>query len=273
MVDEKDQADADKFEEDEYEQAVAQRQLLIDTWNARDELYRTIFGQFTYVTPLNYGPPLAIPKEGPISKKKTEGDTGDPGMPPLEEQHLAVLAYEPDPLRPYWTYVTAGLCSPWVQQAPDEVSGFGCELLIKTPIDEPWAIQILRSMAYYILNYAGTLSPGVRIGLNSPITVNTDSKIRNIFIWYADETPDCWYILPSGGFGLFVAIGITEDELRFAESIDEYGTWCIQQVLRQTGFGQVTDPRRSSAMTHENINEINQSVRRFADNFRAPSSD
>lgn len=262
----KDQPDENSLEQDETEN----RQLLIDAWKARDELYRKIFGNYTYVTPANYGPP------SPVSDTKAKGatdggGTGDPGLPSQEEQHLAVLAYEPDPIRSYWTYVTAGLCSPWLQKAPEEVSGFGLELIVKAPIDEPWAAQILRSMAYYIFNHAGVMSPGARIRLNSPITVHADSQIRNIIIWYADEAPDCWYILPSGGFGLFAAIGITEDELSFTESIEEYGTWCIQQLLRQTGPGQVTDPKRNSVMSHENINQIKQSVKQFADKFRAGS--
>ena len=113
----------------------------------------------------------------------------------------------------HWTYVTAGLCSPWLQQEPDEVSGFGCELMIRSRTDAPWAAQILRSMAFYIFNHAGTISPGVRIALHAPIAPNTDSKIRNLFVWYADEAPDRWYQLPSGGFGLFTAVGITDDEL------------------------------------------------------------
>ena len=173
---------------------------------------------------------------------------------------------------PDWTYVTAGLCSPWLQQEPDEVSGFGCELMIKSRTDAPWAAQILRSMAFYIFNHAGTISPGVRIALHAPIAPNTDSKIRNLFVWYADEAPDCWYQLPSGGFGLFTAVGITDDELAFAESVDEYGTWCIQEVLRKLGVGQISDPTRDSVMQRDDIGAILTSVKSFSDNFRLSGS-
>jgi hypothetical protein len=109
----------------------------------------------------------------------------------------------------------------------------------------------------------------VRIALNAPILPNSDSEIRNLFVWYADEAPDCWYQLPSGGFGLFTAVGITDDELEFAESIEEYGTWCIQEVLRKTGIGQISDPYRASVMTTQNIEEILKNVKNFSDNFRA----
>ena len=140
--------------------------------------------------------------------------------------------------------------------------------MIKSKVDAPWAAQVLRSMAFYIFNHAGTISPGVRIALHAPLAPGTDSKVRNLFVWYADEAPDCWYQLPSGGFGLFTAVGITDDELAFAESIDEYGTWCIQEVLRKTGIGQVSDPERDSVMALEDIGEILTSVKTFSDNFR-----
>jgi Suppressor of fused protein (SUFU) len=248
--------------EDEREAAQAQKRLLISAWKARDELFKQLFGDPSYVTPANYAPPKK-------SNKHVSTDTGDPGDPDADEHHLAVLAYGPDPLRPYWTYVTAGLSTPWIQQQPEEVSAFGCELMIKSPVDAKWPAQILRSMAFYIFNHAGTISPGVRIALNAPIAVNTDSLLRNVCMWYADEAPDCWYQLPSGGFGLFCAIGITDDELKYAESVEEYGTWCIQEVLRQTGHGQISDPERKSVMERANIDTVLDNVKQFADNFRA----
>src|SRR5262249_20854134 len=142
-----DQSDEEAIEQYERERRIANRQLLIATWNARDELYKKLFGEYSYVTPENYGPPPAEIKENDEkeSTRQGGGDTGDPGPPALEEQHLAVLAYGPDPLRPYWTYVTAGLCSPWVQDEPGEVAGFGCEVMIKAPTDEKSPPEILRS--------------------------------------------------------------------------------------------------------------------------------
>jgi hypothetical protein len=163
------------------------------------------------------------------------------------------------------------LCSPWLQQKPDEVSGFGCELVIKSPADALWPARILRSLAYYIFNHAGTISPGVRISLNAPINENDDSLLRNLFVWYLDEAPDTWYQLPSGGFGLFCAVGITEPELRYAESVDEYGTWCIHEALRSTGHGQVSNPERADLITDANA-ELLHNFRIFANNFGADLS-
>lgn len=246
-------------------------QLIADSWQVRDDLYRQMFGKPTYVNPASYAPPVvALPKKGKKHRSKAM-DTGDPGDPANDEQHLAVLAYGPDPLRPYWTYVTAGLSTPWLQEEPLEVSGFGCELVLKTPTDCPWAIQILKSMAFYVFNHTGTLSPGVRVGLNGPISVHKESELRNVFIWYVDEAPDCWYILPSGGFGLFSAIGMTEAEAKYAESVPEFGTWCIQEVLRRLDFGQVTDADRKCVMIRDDIEEMKNSVRMFAQTWHANS--
>lgn len=257
--------------EEAREAAVRQRNLLIESWNTRDELYRELFGEPRYVTPGPYAPPPVLKAEDVIlpEDQVERGETGDPGNPNLDEQHLNILVYAPEPTRPYWTYVTAGLSSPWLQDAPAEVTGFGCEIMIKSKEDMPWAAQILRTLAFYILNHAGTLSPGVRIDLNGPIIPGSNSKLSNIFIWYPDDAPDCWYYLPSGGFGLFIAIGITPDERQFAESIEEYGTWCIQQVLRQMGHDQVTDPYRNTVMEQEGIGLALLKTKSFADNFRA----
>jgi hypothetical protein len=255
--------------EEELEIARESRRLLISAWKTRDELYQELFGQYTRVEPKNYGPPSPDVSLNLTEKKKyDEGGSADPGDPEACEQHLAVLTYAPDPQRPYWMYVTAGLSSPWLQERPDEVSGFGCELILKSPVDAQWPPQVLRSMALHIFNHTGVLSPGKRVALNAPIAPYTDSALRNLFVWYPDEAPDCWYQLPSGGFGLFVAIGITDDELKYCESVEEYGTWCMQEVLRYAGSGQVSDPSRESVMALPNIDEVLSNLRTFSEKFR-----
>lgn len=190
--------------------------------------------------------------------------------PQINSKSVTVLVYEPSESRPYWLYITAGLSNPWYQDEPSDVSGFGCELMIKTRKPARWPIRLLRHLAFYLFSYSGTLSPGVILNLKEPISggVAGSTPLDNLFIWYADEAPDCWYQLPSGGFGVFCVVGIAEDECRFAESINEYGTWCIQQVLRQTGIGQITDPQRQSVMHRDGIGGVLSSVRMYAENFR-----
>ncbi len=243
--------------------------LLVDSWQTRDALYQQLFGQHKYVSPTNYAPPAKLKAKDNTSAIKAEFnlDNNNESID-LSEQQLAIFTYGPDPLRPYWTYITAGLSTPWLQDEAQEVSGFGLELMIKSPTEAEWPAQILRTMAYYIFNHMGTLSPSKRLALNSSIIANGDSLLRNILVWYADEAPDCWYQLPSGGFGIFATIGITDDEMKLAESIhEEYGTWCMLQILKRLGINQVTDPSRPSIMDRENISSVIDSVQEYAQYF------
>ncbi|CAN5241477.1 hypothetical protein BH11CYA1_BH11CYA1_05000 [soil metagenome] len=255
----------------ERESELARRELLQQAWVARNALYLELFGEPTSVSPANYGPPV-FTEEPVAKKKKSRLESSDTSRPPDSElegdQQLAVLAYGPDPFKPYWTYVTAGISSPWVQTEAQEVSGFGCELMIKSPTNSPWAPQLLRTMAFYIFNHAGTLSPGKRINLGAPIAPNSDSLLRSAIIWYADEAPDAWYQLPSGGFGLFLALGVTEAECAFADSTENYGTWCIEQLLRRKGYGQITNPERGDMMSEKDTPALLESIKQFADTFR-----
>ncbi len=97
--------------------------------------------------------------------------------------------------------------------------------------------------------------------------------MRNVIIYYADEAPDCWYQLPSGGFGIFLAIGVTEAECRYAESVEKYGTWCVEQLLRRKGYGQITDPTRRCTMDDADTPAMLQSIKQFADTFRENEAD
>ncbi len=237
-----------------------EEKLMRAAWQARNSLYQELIGQYSAVTPENY--------QAPADSTLLRGSGSDTGDPARSERALAILTYAPDPLRHYWTYLTSGLSNPWFQDEPQEVSGFGCEIMIKTPAQDRWPIYVLRSMAYHVFNSVGTLSPGKLVRLNAPISHPEPSELTSFFVWYADEAQDAWYQLPSGGFGIFVAVGITADECDFAASIEDYGTWCIQEVLRQVGVGQVTAPGRQSTMKRDDIESLKWSVKQYAANFR-----
>lgn len=246
--------------------------LMKKAWRMRDELYRELFGSPAFVLPKLYEPPAE-----PQPSFETSDETSPTGErltsfnSTMREQRINVLAYAPAEERNYWLYVTAGLSNPWFQEEPDQVSGFGCELAIKAPASSRWPLKMLRRLADYILSYSGTLSPGIILNMPGPINPGKDADLNNIFVWYLDEAPDCWYELPSGGFGIFGTVGISEKECVFAEEIGEYGTWCIQEVLRRMGVGQVTDPARACVMKRANIQNTLDSVRSYADNFRPAS--
>lgn len=243
--------------------------LLAGAWKARNAIYEELFGNFACCLPKNY----SLPDQPDPSFTQTTTAAGTEErvfQSDMRAQKISVLAYAPTDARPHWIYVTSGLSNPWFQEAPDEVSGFGCELMVKSPVEAKWPFKLLRRLAYFILSYSGTLSPGVILNMKSPIGLNA-GELNNIFVWYGDEAPDCLYMLPSGAFGLFCVVGITEGESVLAESIGEYGTWCIQQLLRQSDFGQLTDPNRACITKNENINDMVASVKNYADNFRPVS--
>jgi hypothetical protein len=240
--------------------------LMVSAWKARNALYEELFGQYSYSLPKRHLPPSPPePGSGSAGGSDQQGFSFSSSM---SAQRITVLAYAPTENRPYWMYITCGLSNPWFKETPDDVSGFGCELIVKSRNNGRWPIKLLRRMCYYILSFTGTLSPGVIVNMATPLASHQAGELNNMFVWYADEAPDCLYHLPSGAFGIFCAVGITEDECTFAESVNDYGCWAIQQVLRQMGHGQLTNPDRRSVMQSENINSVLQSVRSYADNFR-----
>ncbi|HEY9790614.1 MAG TPA: suppressor of fused domain protein [Candidatus Obscuribacterales bacterium] len=244
--------------------------LLFSAWKARNRVYEELFGQPAYALPKGNVPPTnPEPGIGRVDgSADNEADTTTTFKSQMTDVKITVLAYAPTESRPHWIYITSGLSNPWFAEEPNEVSGFGCELMVKSNKDARWAVRLLRRLCYYILSYSGTLSPGVILNMPIPLGSGGTGDLNNLVVWYADEAPDCLYQLPSGVFGVFCTIGITEDECKFAESIDEYGPWSIQQVLRNAGLGQVTDPQRKSVMDRKDIKSILESVRNYAENFR-----
>lgn len=233
-------------------------------WQVRDGLYHELFGPHKDSVPKIFAPPAPLSTDDEISQPhelvSMLGKT-------IKEKDIPILIYEPHELRPYWMYATSGLSNPWFGQLENDVSGFGCELVVKSKSKARWPIRLLRRLVYYILSYSGTLSPGVMLTLDAPLFTKPPSELSSILVWYVDEAPDCIYQLPSGVFGIFSIIGISEDESDFVRSADKYGCWCMQQILRQTGLGQTTDPHRQSVMKQDNIGSLISSVRTYAENF------
>lgn len=50
-----DESESEFGDEDARAAALAQRRLLINSWKARDDLYKQLFGNPSYVTPEHYG--------------------------------------------------------------------------------------------------------------------------------------------------------------------------------------------------------------------------
>lgn len=231
-------------------------------WHARDQLYNELFGPHKYCLPKKY----EAPEDAQVRDVDSAADIAAISGKTLTENDISIVAHEPNEARPYWLFATSGLSNPWFGQS-EEVSGFGCELVLKTRTPGRWALKLLRRLVYYIISYSGTLSPGVMLKMDMPLFKEGSSEIGGIIVWYVDEAPDCIYKLPSGVFGVFSVIGVTEDESHFVESMGEYGCWCLQQILKDGGFDQCTEPARPSVMKGAELEARINSLRNYLENF------
>lgn len=231
-------------------------------WHSRDQLYRELFGPHEFTIPKKYDVPVereSAEVGSPIELAVLTGQT-------LKMRDITIVAHKPNELRPYWLYATAGLSNPWFGQS-DDVSGFGCEFVLKTKTPGRWALKLMRRIIYYIISYSGTLSPGVMLRIDQPLFPEGKSELGGFVVWYVDEAPECIHQLPTGQFGIFSIIGISSDECDFVESVGEYGCWCMQQVLRESGYEQLTEPFRESIMKSADIDGRVNSLRNYLSNF------
>lgn len=215
------------------------QQWFQDVWAHReDKIYRELFGQV--------GPNVhTIPPE-------LFRNLGFPETDPRWHVH-GVFEVPPNDKATYWTYVTTALSNPWGQDpatAKDtDISGLGIEMVIHTPKQSPWAIQVLHwLMAVNILTASDLLrgeivSAGGRIPLHTGIDPkNPDSLIRNLVILEADHLVP-GFTLPSGTVDLLLCLGLTDSEMELASRMD-YDEFV--QLLRDKNIYPITDARRSA---------------------------
>lgn len=235
--------------------------ILNRAWDARDRLFKQLFGPHKFNLPKAFVPP-----EISIPEVKSAADIAAILGTSISEKDVTILVYEPTESRPYWMYSTFGLSNPWFGGGDGEVSGFGYELVLKSNSPGRWQIRLLRRLISYVVTYSGTLQPGVMLQFDMPLFYSGSSKLDSIIIWYLDEAMDCIYDLPSGQFGLFLVLGLMSDEADVVRSFSD-GCWCMQQLLKHCGYDQVTEPWRESIMTRDDIREKIYSLRSYAQLF------
>jgi len=231
-------------------------------WHARDRLYLELYGPHKYALPKKYEVPLDVE----MAEISTPAELAMIAGKSLTVKDINIVAHQPNEIRPYWIFASSGLSNPWFGQSED-VSGFGCELVLKTKNPGLWTIRLLRRLIFYIISGGGTLSPGVMLKIDAPLFAEGNESLGGIVVWYLDEAPDTVYELPSGRFGIFSIIGIAADECDFVESVDKYGCWCIQQLIREAGYEQLTEPKRPSMMKDEKIGERVNALRNYLTQF------
>lgn len=244
--------------------------ILDQAWHARDLLYKQMFGSHLYTLPKEYAPPRTK-----IHDVKSAADIAAILGTTISETDIPVMVHEPGPDRDYWLYTTAGLSNPWFggagelsgfEEGGSEVSGFGLELVLKSKKPGRWQVRLLRRLISYVVTYSGTLQPGVLLQFDMPLFYSGSSKMDSIIIWYTEEGLECVYDLPSGRFGMFLVLGLMDDEAELVRSFSD-GAWCMQQLLQQSGHHQITDPWRASILQQEDIRQKLFSLRSYAQLF------
>lgn len=208
--------------------------------------------------------------------RRVLGETMPPGrVTPFEwRDHILPgacgLVFGPGPARPHHTYMTLGLTQPL--QRGDVVPAW--EFAVKAGEPALWQQQVL----YDLLTCWLTQRPIMRRGLRLPLTffLNADGDLcaglaslpehlrpvgvmRGLYLWDDDER--LRFKVSSGAFGLMVAVGVTEDEIRLAESTTPPH---LLLLLKRMRVGQVLDPLRPSVMTRPGAMEEWNRIRPLA---------
>lgn len=164
-----------------------------------------------------------------------------------------VFEVAPSDKLPCWTYVSTALSNPWGQDpatiAEEDPSGLGFELVMHTPAQARWALQVMHwLMAINILAGSGliqgdTVFAGGRVPLHTSIDpANPASPIRNLLVTEATHLTPA-FKLASGTVDLLLCIGITDSEMKLAEVLD-YDE--MLDKLKAGGIFPVTNPERAA---------------------------
>lgn len=169
--------------------------------------------------------------------------------------HYGVFEFAPTEARPSWLYVTSGPSTPCDDEPeaydPEGQSGDGMEFLFASTVQGNWAIGLLLNMLAYDLllsaghfPHGGSIGPGHRIPLNSPIDGRTECVLRHVFVSQPDVLP-AGFSLPSGRVDFLTFTGATDDEIGFAR---QRGTSALIDILREKRAYPATDSARRSAI-------------------------
>jgi len=213
---------------------------LEEVWRIREEeIYPELFGSASEgIYPLSQE----------LFSSRFGQDDIDPRWP-----FSGVFVFPPSQARAFWLYVTSGHSNPWDEEpeaySPEGPSGTGIEFMLAAAERGDWAIRTLQNMlAFDLLLRAGrfpgrgSIQPGNRIPLRSPIDGDETCLIRNLVAADAVDLP-AGFVLPSGRVQFVVFAGATDAEIAHAK---EHGSDDLLRMLHDNGFHPVIDPRRAS---------------------------
>jgi len=165
----------------------------------------------------------------------------------------AVIEFAPTKPRPSWLYATSGLSDAWEAESPNPMApaGLGCEFVLETRAQSPWAIVRLQQMiAFQVLIAQGRfpnrkpMDDFDRVPLRAPL-----GPEPSVLTWLMLAPPTGFprkARLQSGFFNFFQAVGISEAEAAYARAEGGEELWKLLQVY---SLFPVTDPRRPSVLT------------------------
>jgi hypothetical protein len=168
--------------------------------------------------------------------------------------HYAVVEVAPNEKHNDWIYVTSAFSQPWKAESqaeldPDGSSGYGYEMLIRTPERANWAVDVLHRLGAYQLGVYHEKMKGKLFGwhdwmpLNGPISPDyPTSAVRGMFITHPRDF-EAHFELPSGRVNFLQIVGITGPELAYGlfKGFDR-----LEDLLFEAGAAPTTNPARKT---------------------------
>ncbi len=185
--------------------------------------------------------------------------------------HFAVIEVAPNEKHADWIYVTSAFSQPWKAERPEELdrnsySGYGYEMLLRTPERASWAVDVLHRLTAYQIGVYNELMKGKLfqwhdwMPLNGPISPEVPATpLRGMFITRPRDIADR-FELPSGQVDFLQIVGITGPELAYGlyRGFDR-----LENQLYEAGAAPTTNPARSTTDLPEQFELPGQLVDRF----------
>ena len=213
-----------------------------EIWRKREEeIYPALFGPLP-------GTVIPLPIESLRAILGQENEIDEAWL------HFAVIEVAPNEKHADWIYVTSAFSQPWKAESEEELdrnqySGYGYELLLRTPERAGWAVDVLHRLSAYQIGVYNELMKGKLfqwldwMPLNGPISSEApDSAVRGMFITRPRDF-EARFELPSGQVDLLQIVGITGSELAYGlyKGFDK-----LENQLYEGGAAPTTNPTRAS---------------------------
>lgn len=185
--------------------------------------------------------------------------------------HFAVIELAPNSKHADWIYVTSAFSQPWKVEDPATLdpngkSGFGYELLLRSPERAGWAVDVLHRLTAYQIGVYYELMRGKLFDyydwmpLNGPISPRVpNSPVRGMFITHPRDFEE-HFQLRSGHVDFLQIVGITGEELAFGLY---RGLSLLERALYEHGAAPTTNPARASLDFGQNYSLPQQLAGKF----------